>query len=337
MSVDPSTGIAYLTIEEVVGSSVDEVQASGVLVAPDELLTAAHVVVADDGGLRTQGTVEPGYSKGASSLGTYSVANVHTMTTEQLEGIDQVGEDLALIHLSAPVTGGTVFAMSSDLPSTAVDVSGYPIGQKGALSETTETVTKLPGLNGSTGGIIADGTDAHGESGGPVWQDVGGLDVAYGVVSQGNSQSDDFTDLTAADISQIETWIASDHTSSLNSDASIRRLAATIAGDAASHPRMSTPMDDVASALRQTYRDGYTGDEISAATMDIVSVLQSTSSTPLRDAAYAAGLFVAEEGAVGKTGLFSAIKATFGNILGSAATRNAAIAGYDEGVSAFNA
>ena len=335
MSDDPSHGIAYLTIAEGSGSTADEVQASGVLVAPDELLTASHVVVADDGGLRTVGTVDPGYDEGASSQGTYAVQNVHTLTTESIARLDQIGDDLALIHLGTPVTDGTVFAMSSDLPSTPVNISGYPVGRSGSLSETTEVLTRLAGLNVSSGGPIAGGTDPHGESGGPVWQTVDGLNTVYGVVSSGTMARVEFTDLTSADIATIEGWIAADHAGTTNGDTSILDLAKAIGGDAPDHPHMATPMHDVARALAQSYRDGYTGSNAIAASMDIVSVLQTTSSTPLRDAAYAAGLFVAEDGTA-KAALFSSIHATFADILGTKATRNAAAAGYDEGVSVLN-
>ncbi len=213
-TVDPNTGMAYVLIGEVdaSGNVSDMVQASGVLVAPDEVLTAAHVIYGTNG-LRTSGTVIMDYNKGTYTT-TDSVAGVHVVA--QADYTTDAGEqtDYALIHLSTPVTGGTVFNLAAFGGNGTYNVSGYPAGTGGALDTQSEQVTKESSYTVLNGATLSQGTNnAHGSSGGPVWTTVNGTPTVEGVISAESSDGTTgfFTQMTATTVAQIQSWIAQDH------------------------------------------------------------------------------------------------------------------------------
>ena len=199
----------------------DNVEASGVLIAPDEVLTAAHVVLATDGGTRTYGLVTPGYTNGSTSKTGYSTSNVHYDPGYVLGSTNvsqNVPHDFAIIHLSTPDTTDPVFSLASLANGGAVTVSGYPSGLGGNYQGLQETVTADATAGVLDGTSLGNGTDPHGSSGGPVWSMVNGVPTVYGDVS-GSLTTDAtkgvFVSLTAADIAEIQGWISADHPATL--------------------------------------------------------------------------------------------------------------------------
>lgn len=230
---DPTQGIVRVIVGENEGQYVaatvngvptaygtatqDNVLASGVLIAPDEVLTAAHVVKAADGGVRDYGTVTPGYTDGSSATTGTATSNVHFdpgYVTSTSNTAGNVSHDFAVIHLATPVTGVPIFSLASLSSGGAVTVSGYPSGLGGDYDSLQETVT--PDLTAGVldGTSLGKGTNPEGSSGGPVWSVVNGDPTVYGVVSGAdvtNSTKGVFTSLTAADIAEIQGWISADH------------------------------------------------------------------------------------------------------------------------------
>ncbi len=206
--VYPYSTIAYIT-DTINGQTW---QGSGVLISPDEVLTASHVVYNATNGLASNITVSLGYAAGSVGIGSASGASFHynpiqnggdTLSNEQSQ------YDYAVIHLSKPFTGVGTMGLESNFAGGAATVSGYPAASGGLMDSSSQTLTKQSGLS------ILDGTSiGAGSSGGPVW--VTGTDgepyvtglvstATAGVGSQGY-----FTQISTAAFDQIEAWVAQD-------------------------------------------------------------------------------------------------------------------------------
>ena len=156
------------------------------------------------------------------------------------------------------------------------------------------------------------------------------IDVAPGGVPQGSPWPDGFAAPTSADIRPAAAWTAAEPAASVTGDAAIRRLAATLSGEASAAADLRGGAEHVAGVLARLYRDGDAAGEIPAATLDVVGALLDTPAT-------ASAPSVPREGTGRETDLLGAIRATFGTILGRATPRDAAAAGRDGGVSGFDA
>ena len=194
--------------------SKDTVQASGVLIAPDEVLTAAHVVVGADGGERDNGSVTPGCADESTDYRSYAIANVHSdpQYVTSSTSTTNTPHDFGLIHLSTAVPDGTVFAMASLPAGGQMTVSGYPSGLKSIYDSLDQIVTPDEFVAGVfDGSSLGKGTDPRGSSGGPVWSAPSGTPFVYGIIS-GMSASEAskgfFVSLTASDIAEIQGWMA---------------------------------------------------------------------------------------------------------------------------------
>ena len=128
---DPTNGIVYLTMQgtDASGNAIT-VQGSGILLSDDEVLTAAHLVYNDNGTLRTTGSASVGYN-GHSSIATSKVDGAQALAKQDYTSVAGMGDDFAVVHLSTPVSGGTIFSLGSDLPSGTFTLSGYPAGTSG--------------------------------------------------------------------------------------------------------------------------------------------------------------------------------------------------------------
>lgn len=206
--VYPYRTIAYIT-DTIAGQTW---QASGVLIAPDEILTASHVVYNAVNGPASNITVSLGYKDGTAGIGTATAAAVHYNAIQNGEDTlsnEQSQNDYAIIHLSTPFTGVGTMGLESNFPGDAVNVSGYPAAQGGQLETSQQTVTMQPTYT------IFDGTSlGAGSSGGPVW--VTGSDgqpYVTGIVSTADAGAGSqgyFTQISTAAFNQIETWVAQD-------------------------------------------------------------------------------------------------------------------------------
>lgn len=183
-------------------------QGSGVLVSPDEVLTAAHLVWSGTAGLATNVVVTPGYDAGAAPFGSISATVTHYNTINDGSGfITQANTngDYALLHLATPVNLG-VMTIGADFGAGAVTISGYPASAGGSQVDRPSTVSV------NAAGNLAGGAIGAGSSGGPVWiTDGAGDATVVGVVSSLGSDGTGFDTRITADVrAQLLTWIADD-------------------------------------------------------------------------------------------------------------------------------
>jgi len=184
-------------------------QASGVLISPDEVLTAAHVVYSSDWGQATNIVVTPDYNQGSAPFGTYSGIATHYNPISDHNGTISLGvsqSDYAVIHLNKPVTGAGTMEILSNYQGGAVHITGYPGSGGGAMVDSQQSVTLDRHYS------LFDGMDTKpGSSGGPVWLYGGdGLPDVVGLVSSGNGTKGYFVQITTGALNQIEAWVASD-------------------------------------------------------------------------------------------------------------------------------
>jgi len=199
----PLNGIVYIT--DTIGSG--RYQASGVLIAPDLVLTAAHVVWQEGVGSATNITVSAGYSQGAAPFGqAYALSYDYNATADAggEETLSTTQQDYALIKLGSPVVGATSFALGSNFTSGVAYVSGYPAAANGALLSPAQNLFQIPNLSVLVGQALGPGS-----SGGPVWAlGANGTPTVYGLVSTAIGGTGFNMQLTDSAVSQIDGWAA---------------------------------------------------------------------------------------------------------------------------------
>jgi V8-like Glu-specific endopeptidase len=198
----PNDAVVYVT------DTIDgiEYQASGVLIAPDEVLTAAHVVWSTTGGAASDIEVSPGYNEGDAPFGTVGVK------TYEYYPVDDSGDkitgqqsqfDFAVLYLSSPLSLGS-FGLLANYGGGTANVSGYPAYLDGAQDNVTEPITQDPDYDLLDGAALGEGS-----SGGPVWIEGADGPQVVGIVSSavgGPGSAGYFVQLTTADVAQIEIW-----------------------------------------------------------------------------------------------------------------------------------
>ena len=261
---DPGLGLAYVIIGEkdASGNVSDMVQASGILVAPDEILTAAHVAYGTNG-LRSYGTVFVGYNQGNYAYSS-SVDSVHVVAKADYSTDAGEQTDYALIHLSTPITGGTVYALGTNGADGTYYVSGYPAGTSGAPDTQSETLTKEAGYTNFNGAPLNQGSNnPHGSSGGSIWKYVNGTPTAFGVISAVSADGTKgfFPQLTTAMVAQINSWISQDHPVTASALPSIVGAAAGQAttSEAAVRPFSGMAVTDANQGATETVRISVSG------------------------------------------------------------------------------
>jgi V8-like Glu-specific endopeptidase len=183
-------------------------QGSGVLISPDEVLTASHVLYVAGVGTASDIVVTPASGPGGgpygSARGTYfhysEVADANNLI---LPATSQ--SDYAVIHLSSSFVANGTMGLLADFAGGAVTVAGYPASASGTMVASPQTVARDPRyalLNGTSLG--------KGSSGGPVF--VGGASgpQVVGVVSSESGTVGRNTLITTAAFNQIAQWVASD-------------------------------------------------------------------------------------------------------------------------------
>ncbi len=181
---------------------------SGVLVAPDEVLTAAHAVWEQGVGAATSVTVTPELNGSAKPLGTIAAADFHYFpVADANDMINQLGseQDFALIHLSRPVGLGEM-TLDTHFVAGAAHITGYP--QSAGLTHLVDVVTNTTVDPRFTDLDFHNAAIGPGDSGGPIWE-IGSDGHAFvaGVVSTA-SWGGEITPQIAGD---IENWAAADH------------------------------------------------------------------------------------------------------------------------------
>ncbi len=175
---------------------------SGVLITPDEVLTAAHVIQSN-GQVATDTLVAPGYNSGAEPFGQFSIATIHSESAGAATIFQQ--NDFALIHLSGSAAGAGTMKLAPNFAGGAVHVAGYPGSTTFAQVTTVESVT----VASDARGLIGDGL-GFGSSGGPAW--VTGSDGNQYVagITLGGGPIGNYLRMTPSVISQIQSWLTQD-------------------------------------------------------------------------------------------------------------------------------
>jgi V8-like Glu-specific endopeptidase len=185
-------------------------QGSGVLISPDEVLTASHVVYTQGVGTASNIIVTPGYNAGSSpygsSIGTYihyfEINDANRSITNQ-----QSQFDYAIIHLATPFSSAGYMGIQSNFAGGTVNITGYPAVTNGFQVNSTQTVVRDPTYT------LLDGTAlGEGSSGGPVWIQGNNGPYVVGVVSSESKSSTTGynTLITTAVFNQIQAWLQQD-------------------------------------------------------------------------------------------------------------------------------
>ena len=201
----PYSAIAFITVQFSDGAF----EGSGVMVSPDEVLTASHMVWTTGIGTATKIQVSPGFNNGAAPYGTFAGTVTHYNPINDTSGylqLSDISNDYALIHLSTPVPAAVgSFAIGADYGSGPVTVSGYP-GYSGNQYDVAETVTTTATNNLLTGSSLGPGS-----SGGPLWTADGSGATVQGIVSAEDAYGNGYDNkITSAERATLQGWIAQD-------------------------------------------------------------------------------------------------------------------------------
>ena len=212
--MDESTEYPFDTVVYITDTQGGEsAQASGVLIAPDEVLTASHVVYSSVYGPATNINVSPGYNAGESPFGSAAGTSIHYFDVQDAHDLisnDQSQYDYAVIHLSQSFAGLGTMGLEAAFEGGNAIVSGYPGYLNGAIENSQEYFSVNPTytlLDGSSIGV--------GSSGGPVWvTGSNGEPYVVGLVSSGDGgvgSAGYFVQITTAALDQIDAWLAEDN------------------------------------------------------------------------------------------------------------------------------
>lgn len=208
----PYDTVVYIT------DTIDGVgyQGSGVLISPNEVLTASHVVYSSTGGSANDITVTPGYdglalspgsaSPYGSAYGTY-IHYFDIQDPDDTISTQQSQYDYAVIHLSTSFPSLGHMGIESNYVGGEVDVTGYPAVDDGDQITEPEVVSLNPSYT------VYDGTGiGAGSSGGPIWIDGSGGPSVIGLVSSANELTGEgyFTQITTSALDTIESWVQED-------------------------------------------------------------------------------------------------------------------------------
>jgi V8-like Glu-specific endopeptidase len=187
-------------------------QGSGVLISPDEVLTASHVVYNSIFGTASNILVVPAYNQGVEPFGFTTGSYIHYSAIEDANDLitnQQSQFDYAIIHLAQPFNSLGAMRLKANFQDGYVNVTGYPAVLNGGMENEAQYVTVDPAYSLLDGTAIGDGS-----SGGPVW--ISGDDGKPYVVGLVSSSTDGigsrgyFTQITTAVFNQIEAWVAQD-------------------------------------------------------------------------------------------------------------------------------
>jgi Ca2+-binding RTX toxin-like protein len=206
----PYSAIVSITVTWPDGSASS---GSGVMVGPNDVLTAAHIVYsAVHGGAATNVTVSAGYNGGNAPFGTYVAAqwNYYEWDTNR-DGLCTQQEsqyDVAVIGLSQRLGDQTGwFGVDPNDDTTFFNLTGYP--------STWYNGAGQPQMTNDTGQANANGTwsiydyvsitAAPGNSGGPLWYQAANGPYVVGICSTASWAAD----LTLT-MGQLHAWVSGD-------------------------------------------------------------------------------------------------------------------------------
>jgi V8-like Glu-specific endopeptidase len=209
-------------------------QGSGVLISPDEVFTASHVVYIQGEGSASDIVITPGYNNGTGPYGSADAAYIHYISIDDANRsiTDQQSQfDYAVIHVSTPFTAAGYMGIESNFAGGSVSITGYPASADGGQIDSTQTVIRDPNYT------LLDGTTlGEGSSGGPVWIEASAGPTVVGLVSsESNINTSGYNTLiTTAAFNQIEAWVAQDDSASIPTPAQILSVLDTTTGESVS-------------------------------------------------------------------------------------------------------
>lgn len=185
-------------------------QGSGVLIAPNEVLTASHAVYIQGVGTATNIVVTPGYSNGSSPYGSATGISIHYSQIDDANGMitqQQSQNDYAVIHLATSFNLAGTMGIEPNFAGGLVNISGYPGTAGGAQFTSMQTVVTDPSFT-----LLDSTAIGEGSSGGPLWvETASGPEVVGLVSSESEANSTGYNVLiTTAVFNQIEAWVAQD-------------------------------------------------------------------------------------------------------------------------------
>ncbi len=187
---------------------------TGVLISPDEVLTAAHLVndarsaadIQTRTGVNGSNSIQTASVTAASWFHAYGTAD----PSEQVITPDQVQNDYAIIHLSHPVSVGWM-NYASGFYSGSVNITGYPAASDFKQVTVQAVVSKTSDYSILTGWSSQIGA---GSSGSPLWTWANGPTVV-GLISAGDASGNFYAMQITPNIQQmIATQVALDDATS---------------------------------------------------------------------------------------------------------------------------
>src|SRR5262249_24781348 len=163
-------------------------QGSGVIIGPHTILTASHVLWnADLGQGATNITVSPGYSFGGQSITAQGVTHYFQINDCNDIILPQAAQyDFAVIDFATDLSSYGWFGIETNYSGGTVHLTGYPASAGGAQTDQIGTVFADPNYSLLDYGSVLP---SPGNSGGPVWIDLGTpghpLPYVVGIVSTG--------------------------------------------------------------------------------------------------------------------------------------------------------
>ncbi len=227
-------------------------QSTGVLISPDEVLTADHVSYKSGAvnGVATEIGIATATPTGTGPVDEYtgSVAHYFPVINDPNLSFTDLQTDYSIIHLSKPVIGGDIMRVMPDFAGGTVHVTGFPAASGNKMVDDVQTVTTDPSYP------IFDGTAlGAGSSGAPVWlYGADGRANVVGIVSSATGSTSYDMKITADQATQIAAWVAAD-------DAGLN-AAGSITSSVAASPATPSPAPAVMPAV--SIADGKTGQVI---------------------------------------------------------------------------
>jgi V8-like Glu-specific endopeptidase len=225
-AVYPYDAVVYIT-DNFSGTS-QEFRGSGVIIGPHTILTASHVLWSSVYGAASNVSAYPAYNNGGSPIAGQYIFHYFEVSDQPTISQQQSQFDYAIIDFATDLSNYGWFGISTDYNGGTVHATGYPASAGLVQTDSLGTVTKDQNYSVLDYGTLST---SPGNSGGPLWFDSGTsanpLPYVVGVVSTGSWA----TEITAADLTQIQAWEAAD--SHLWSTPALPTITSNGGGDAA--------------------------------------------------------------------------------------------------------
>ncbi len=183
---------------------------SGFLIAPNLVLTAAHVVYSTSEGVSSEVdvAVDPGTASVVQATGQVIGYNP-VVVTNDMENEQSGQTDFALIKLNEDIPNTPTMSLGANFSGGIVTVTGYPETLNASTNQTqfglvsqSETVTLDPDYAMLLGPSLGAGS-----SGGPLWiENSSGAAEAVGLVTMRDATTGYDVQLTTSDLAEIEQW-----------------------------------------------------------------------------------------------------------------------------------